>query len=54
MFDKEITLDSLMKIRAMLKLITERASVVETPNDFLCSPDGMIRLDAICSMSGTR
>ena len=48
MFDKEITLDSLMKIRAMLKLITERASVVETPNDFLCSPDGMIRLDAIC------
>ena len=48
LFDKEITLDSLMKIRAMLKLITERASVVETPNDFLCSPDGMIRLDAIC------
>ena len=48
MFDKEITLDSLMKIRSMLELVTERASVVETPNDFLCSPDGMIRLDAIC------
>ena len=48
MFDKEITLDSLIKIKAMLELITERASVAETPNDFLCSSDGMIRLDAIC------
>ena len=48
MFDREITLDSLQKIKAMLDLITERASVVETPNDFLCSPGGMLRLDAIC------
>ena len=47
-FDKEITLDSLQKIKAMLDLITERSSVVETPNDFLCSPEGMLRLDAIC------
>ena len=47
-FDKEITLDCLQKIKAMLDLITERSSVVETPNDFLCSPRGMLRLDAIC------
>ena len=47
-FDKEITLDSLQKIKAMLVLITERSSVVKTPNDFLCSPGGMMRLDAIC------
>ena len=47
-FDKEIALDSLQKIKAMLDLVTERASVVETPNDFLCSPRGMLRLDAIC------
>ena len=47
MFDKEIALDSLQKIMAILDLITERASVVETPNDFLCSPGGMMRLDAI-------
>ena len=45
-FDKEITLDCLQKIKAMLDLITERSSVVETPNDFLCSPGGMLRLDA--------
>ncbi len=32
----------------MLGLIVERTSVVETPNDFLCSPEGMLRLDAIC------
>ena len=36
------------KIKAMLGLIVERTSVVETPNDFLCSPEGMLRLDAIC------
>jgi hypothetical protein len=48
MFDKEIALDSLQKNKAMLNLIVERTSVVETPNDFLCSPEGMLRLDAIC------
>ena len=32
----------------MLDLITETSSVVETPNDFLCSPGGLLRLDAIC------
>ena len=48
MFDKELVLDSLQKIKAMLDLILERASVVDTPNDFLCSPSGMMRLDAIC------
>jgi uncharacterized protein with HEPN domain len=48
MFDKEITLDSVQKIKSMLELIIERTSVVETPNDFLCSPEGMLRLDAIC------
>ena len=48
MFDKELVLDSLQKIKAMLDLIVERASVVDTPNGFLCSPSGMMRLDAIC------
>ena len=47
-FDKEITLDSLKKIKAMLELITKRAKVVKTPDDFLRSPSGMMRLDAIC------
>ena len=48
MFDKELVLDSLQKINAMLELVLERASVVDTPNAFLCSPGGMLRLDAIC------
>ena len=47
-FDKEITLDSLKKIKAMLELVVERTSVVKSPNDFLCSSGGMLRLDAIC------
>ena len=48
MFDIEIALDSLQKIKAMLDLVIERSSVVETPNDFLCSSGGLMRLDAIC------
>ena len=48
MFDKEIALDSLMRIRTVIDTILERASSVDNPNDFLCSPDGMLRLDAIC------
>lgn len=47
-FDIEIALDSLQKIKTMLELITERAKVVKTPDDFLRSPGGMMRLDAIC------
>ena len=49
MFDKELALDSLHTIASALQLIVERASVVSTPDDFLCSPDGMLRLDAIWS-----
>jgi len=47
-FDIEIALDSLQKIKMMLELITERANVVNSPDDFLRSSDGMMRLDAIC------
>ena len=48
MFDKEIALDSLVKIRTVIDTILERTSSVDNPNDFLCSADGMLRLDAIC------
>lgn len=48
MFDKEIVLDSLQKMKAMLDIIKERTAAVKTANDFLCSSDGMMRLDAIC------
>ncbi len=48
MFDEEIVLDSLSKIRKVVEVIIERTSVVNAPNEFLCSADGMMRLDAIC------
>lgn len=48
MFDKELASDSLHTIEEALELIISRASAVSSPNDFLCSPDGMLRLDALC------
>lgn len=48
MFDKEITLDSLKKIQTVVETIISRTSTIENSNDLLCSPDGMLRLDAIC------
>lgn len=38
MFDSEIELDSLQKIRKALETIIERASVVDDPNDFPLLP----------------
>lgn len=48
MYDKELALDSLFNIKSALEMIVERAAVADTPDDFLLSPDGMLRLDAIC------
>ena len=48
MFDREIVMDSLRKIRMAIETILERAAVVSDPNELLTSPGGMMRLDAIC------
>ena len=48
MYDKELALDSLYNLESALGMIAERADVATTPDDFLLSPDGMLRLDAIC------
>lgn len=48
MYDKELALDSLANIENALVTILERAAVANTADDFLMSPDGMLRLDAIC------
>ena len=48
MFDREIVMDSLLKIRKTIDMIMERAAVVSDPNELLTSPSGMMRLDAIC------
>ena len=41
MFDQEIVLDSLQKIRKAIDMISERSSVIDNPNDLLTSPSGM-------------
>jgi len=48
MFDREIVMDSLRKIRIAIETILERAAVVSDPNELLTFPSGMMRLDAIC------
>ena len=48
MYDLEIVMDTLTKISKAIETILERAAVVTGPNDLLCSPEGMMRLDAIC------
>ena len=48
MFDKELALSSLDRIRSTIDTIYERAATVKTADDFLLSPEGMLRLDAIC------
>lgn len=48
MYDREIVMDSLQKISKAIETILERAAVVTDPNALLCSPGGMMRLDAIC------
>ena len=48
MFDKEIAVDSLYIISKAIDTIQERASVVSDLDELLSSPDGVMRLDAIC------
>ncbi len=48
MFDKNLALDCLANIEEALNMIMERSSVVDTPDDFLLTPEGAIRLDALC------
>ncbi len=48
MFDKELALDSLRQIEVAINTILERFSVVKSVDEFVSSPGGMMRLDAIC------
>ena len=47
MFDHEIALDALHKIRSVIDTIIERTSLVKNPDEFLRSPNGMLCMDAI-------
>lgn len=48
MYDREIVIDILQKIRKTIETILERVSSVGDPNELLCSPEGSMRLDAVC------
>ena len=47
-FDKELAIANLRNIKKVLELINERRASISSADDFLHSPDGMMRLDAIC------
>lgn len=47
-FNIEIAIVNLRNIKKVLELINERRANVASADDFLHSPDGMMRLDAIC------
>ena len=48
MFDKEIVLESLHNICTALKIIQERTDSIKCADDFISSPAGTLRLDAVC------
>lgn len=48
MFDKEMVLDSLQNIRSALQMIQERTKPIKCSDDFVTSPSGTLRLDAVC------
>lgn len=48
MYDNEIVIDSLQKIRNVIETIEDRFAIVNSPDELLSSPGGMMRLDAIC------
>ena len=48
MFKREMALGCLKDIQKALALIEECSAIVTHVNDFLCSPEGMLRLDALC------
>lgn len=48
MFDKELAKDCLQNISIALQTILERTKPITSADDFILSPDGMLRLDAVC------
>ena len=48
MFDKEMVLESLRNISNALNMIKERTAAIQCADDFISSPGGTLRLDAVC------
>ena len=48
MFDRELVLNTLQQVDALIDTINQRTEKVDDVNDFLSSPSGMVLLDAVC------
>lgn len=48
MLDKELTRNTLQQIKTLVNTICERTANINDIDDFLCSPNGMLLLDAVC------
>ncbi|MDD5861725.1 MAG: DUF86 domain-containing protein [Prevotella sp.] len=48
MFDQELALSSLAEISSAVETILQRTENISCADDFVLSPGGMLRLDAVC------
>lgn len=48
MYDLELVDNSLKQIKSIVETICSRTDNISEINDFLCSPTGMMLLDAVC------
>lgn len=48
MFDKEMVIESLHNISNALRMIQERTTPIKCADDFVSTPGGTLRLDAVC------
>ena len=48
MFDRELVLNTLQQVDALIDTINQRTVKVNDVDDFLASPSGMVLLDAVC------
>lgn len=48
MFDRELVLNSLQQIKSLTDTVIERTADINDIDGFLCSPSGMVLLDAVC------
>lgn len=48
MFDRELVLNTLQQVKTLIDTIEERTVSIHDVDDFLCSPSGMVLLDAVC------
>ena len=48
MYNKTLVASSILQIQNLLNTISERTKNIDSVDDFLSTPNGMILLDAVC------